>query len=312
MRLLFVLQIGKNDTVQKVRKQQRALAGLATEFSCDFDTVIVCDATCFEETSFIGDVFILGIKILNPKTIAGEIVRFLKDKPYQGILIGEDTFANDIAVLLAYEKQLQCITNVIDLQRIGNSFTFTRFAYSNNIYVDFQVRKPFVVSVRTLSSSKTKVEGIRGNYTYLESKTNTDAIRGQEIVLSNDEIVQKEVLFACGMGIRKREDIQKIRTFAQTHGFSFGVTRPVAMRGWASISEIIGVSGTIFSPKICVTIGVSGSAAFYVGIENSECIVTINTDESATIISQSDRVIIDSYENVLDHLLTQFSQTTHE
>jgi electron transfer flavoprotein alpha subunit len=114
------------------------------------------------------------------------------------------------------------------------------------------------------------------------------------------------------MGIRKREDIQKIRTFAQTHGFSFGVTRPVAMRGWASISEIIGVSGTIFSPKICVTIGVSGSAAFYVGIENSECIVTINTDESATIISQSDRVIIDSYENVLDHLLTQFSQTTHE
>lgn len=314
MRLLFILLISSTNTVQKAVKQQKALACLATDCACDFDTLISCDAAAFEQidkATFVKKVSVLPIRTLNPNTLATEILRVIKGKSYQGILIGEDTFANDIAVLLSLRKQLKCITNVIQLQRMNNNFRFTRFAYSNNVYVDYQVSEPFVVSLRNLTPCTSSTESLTSKCIFLASQHSTKAIRNQQLLYSAEVITEKDILFACGMGIKSREDIQNIRTFANTYGFSFGVTRPVAMRGWASISEIIGVSGTIFTPKICVTIGISGSAAFYVGIEGSEYILSINTDESATIVYQSDDIIIDDYENVLSALLEQFSQTEH-
>ena len=82
----------------------------------------------------------------------------------------------------------------------------------------------------------------------------------------------------------------------------FGVTRPVAMNGWALIDEIVGVSGHIYSPEVCITIGVSGSAAFYAGIEKSGFIASVNHDECAPIIGMSDVFVIDDYENILERL----------
>ena len=71
------------------------------------------------------------------------------------------------------------------------------------------------------------------------------------------------------------------------------------MRGWAKIGEIIGVSGEIYVPKITVAIGISGAAAFMVGIEQSTYILAINSNPDATITQHADAVIVEKYQNVL-------------
>ena len=71
------------------------------------------------------------------------------------------------------------------------------------------------------------------------------------------------------------------------------------MRGWAEIGEIIGVSGEIYAPKVTVAIGISGAAAFMAGIEQSGFILSINSNQDAAIIKQSDAVIIGDYKEVL-------------
>ena len=63
-----------------------------------------------------------------------------------------------------------------------------------------------------------------------------------------------------------------------------------------------GAEKTIYSPEVCITIGVSGSAAFYAGIENSGFIASVNNDECAPIIGMSDVFVIDDYENILERL----------
>ena len=48
--------------------------------------------------------------------------------------------------------------------------------------------------------------------------------------------------------------------------------------------------------------GVSGSAAFYAGIEKAKTIVAINTDIRAPIIKASDVAVIDDYKAVMAEL----------
>ena len=55
------------------------------------------------------------------------------------------------------------------------------------------------------------------------------------------------------------------------------------MNAWAPMERLIGVSGLMLSPKLCIAAGVSGSAAFSAGIKNSGLIVALNTDPEAPI-----------------------------
>jgi len=122
------------------------------------------------------------------------------------------------------------------------------------------------------------------------------------LIEAGEKQKESDVLLVVGKGVRSKEEVQKIKASAISRGYMFGVTRPVAMNGWALIDEIVGVSGHIYSPEVCITIGVSGSAAFYAGIENSGFIASVNHDECAPIIGMSDVFVIDDYENILERL----------
>jgi electron transfer flavoprotein alpha subunit len=66
---------------------------------------------------------------------------------------------------------------------------------------------------------------------------------------------------------------------------------------------MIGVSGAMTKPEVCIAAGVSGAAAFYAGIEKSKTIVAINTDIRAPIIKASDAAVIDDYKAVMSELV---------
>ncbi|MEG1436307.1 MAG: FAD-binding protein, partial [Oscillospiraceae bacterium] len=80
----------------------------------------------------------------------------------------------------------------------------------------------------------------------------------------------------------------KVRELAKKIGAGFGLTRPVALNGWGSTSEIIGQSGKIISPSICLALGTAGAGAFLVGIEGAKKIIAVNTDSNALIFKNAD------------------------
>ena len=75
---------------------------------------------------------------------------------------------------------------------------------------------------------------------------------------------------------------------AKKIGADFGVSRPVAMSAWAPMDRLVGVSGALTKPKICIAVGSSGAPAFYTGIEKSDFIVAVNTDEKAELLKKAD------------------------
>jgi len=62
-------------------------------------------------------------------------------------------------------------------------------------------------------------------------------------------------------------------------------TRPLIESGWIAPDRQIGLSGRTVKPKLIFTLGVSGSVQFKAGMENSELIIAVNTDENANIFN---------------------------
>ena len=95
----------------------------------------------------------------------------------------------------------------------------------------------------------------------------------------------------------------QLKKMARAMGAEFGISRPVALNAWEGMQRLIGVSGTIARPEICIAAGVSGAAAFYAGIEKSKLIIAINHDPHARIVQASDAAVIDDWKAVMEELL---------
>ena len=113
-------------------------------------------------------------------------------------------------------------------------------------------------------------------------------------------------LIIGGRGMHNKENTRSLKKIADAMGADFGVSRPVAMSAWTSMHRMIGVSGAMTKPEVCIVAGVSGTAAFYAGIEKSKTIVAINTDIRAPIIKASDVAVIDDYKTVMAELAKIF------
>jgi len=114
------------------------------------------------------------------------------------------------------------------------------------------------------------------------------------------------LLLAAGRGMG-REGITKMHRLAELLNGETGVTRAAAQNGWAGMDRIVGQSGRMTKPEVCVAFGASGAAAFLAGVEKSRVLVAVNTDPDAPIFNCADYGVLDDANSVADALLEAFS-----
>ena len=111
---------------------------------------------------------------------------------------------------------------------------------------------------------------------------------GVEVLAVEDKPVVKtiesaEVLVVAGRGVKKQEDLAMLRELAEKLGGELACTRPLIECGWFDAKQQIGLSGRTVRPKLILTFGVSGAVQFTAGMNSSDVIIAVNTDESAPI-----------------------------
>ena len=114
----------------------------------------------------------------------------------------------------------------------------------------------------------------------LQSRIKPVAVIGKE---KKKTISEAEVIVAAGRGIRTEKDLSMAYELAELLGAEIATTRPLIEAGWISSKRQIGLSGRTVKPKLIITLGVSGSVQFKAGMENSDMIISINTDDNANI-----------------------------
>ena len=220
----------------------------------------------------------------------------------------EDSLSNEIAGSLAIKKGWECVLNGINIGKDDDKLRLSKMVYNNNVKSELVLpTEEFVISSGTMKSRKyegnCKACNVKNNILKVDRDDCPSFILSQKLVKGKDAQNASDVLIAAGQGVETKQDIEKLRHWAKSRGYMFGVSRPVAMSGWGTMEEIIGVSGNIHTPKLTIAIGVSGTAAFYAGIEQSDKIVAVNTSEKAAIIKMSDLSIIEDYKNIFQGIL---------
>ena len=116
------------------------------------------------------------------------------------------------------------------------------------------------------------------------------------------DLLGAEVIVSVGNGISKNPEkgIEYAKQLAEALGGGVvGASRAVTDAGWLTADHQVGQTGKTVRPKIYVALGISGAIQHKAGMQDSELIIAVNTNEDAPIFEVADYGIVgDLYEIV--------------
>lgn len=180
--------------------------------------------------------------------------------------------------------------------------------YSNHMQGKFLLKKkPFCISIAKGCTDKKPVS-VTDHYISEMDMTGLSMdtfIKSFEYTRENavSGLDSSKFLIVAGRGLRKKENMDNLIGIAKEIGAEVGVSRPAAMSAWAPMNRLVGVSGIMTKPELCIAVGVSGAAALFAGIEKSGYIIAINTDENSAMVKNADVAVIDDYKCILEELV---------
>jgi len=121
-----------------------------------------------------------------------------------------------------------------------------------------------------------------------------------------------DVVVAGGWGIRDRKGWVLLENLAALLCGAVGATRPPVDEGWVTEDRMIGQSGKTVKPRLYISVGISGMSHHVVGMDESDCIVAVNTDPSAAIFDVSDVAVVGDYREILPPLMEEIRQRLPE
>lgn len=264
-------------------------------------------ANGFGRTAYISDKIILCKKEDCRPWEAAQVRSAVRDimqtKPFPLVLLGNHYPGAQAAVCLACDTDGESILNASCAKVSKGELMVTKAVYASNMNAVYRIKKtPCFMTLGNDTDSQVKLQ-IANKPVIAETTYNfTDS--ESMIYLSGKKIEQnmlqsaKSVVIA-GRGIRNKQDLALAEKFAGSIGAELGGSRPLVMNGLLPTERMIGQSGKIIAPNLCIAIGVSGAAPLAAGIQQSKKIIAVNQDREAPIFKIADLGIVADYHKVL-------------
>lgn len=314
MRYHFVLN-GYLKEYQKLIQEQKAFKDRYLADMEEGETYIYC-----EDVQTVKEMPVhhteKAVALTSPEYVPEKCLQMLCGlmNPDELYIFGSDYSGTELAVRAA-ERCKGCSVTAVNGLESGEKLIVRKMVYANHMEGAFQMEKgPFCISMAKGLEKVNAPEGgfeVCGQYT---AENGGEYITDSEyhLVESEKGLEDAKIIVAAGRGIKKKENTVIIEKVAEAMGGAVGVSRPAAMNAWEPMSNLVGVSGAMTGPDICITAGISGAAAFYAGIEKSGFIAAINTDEKAPIMKMADVAIVDDFLPVLTELENILKQNNAE
>lgn len=210
------------------------------------------------------------------------------------VLLTSNRRGKELAGRLAQVMGAGCLTDVNSIKIADGQIQFQRNALGGA-----------TVALQTITSDKKVIavmprsfeaaSGVGGSIEALQAEIPPIAVKLLETRAKsgdNVDIEAAEVLVAVGQGLSDAGQLPMIEELAKKLGGEVACSKPVATdKKWLSEERIIGLSGKKCQPKLAVLLGISGQVQFTVGIRDAKTIVSINTDENASMNTMADYIL---------------------
>ena len=233
-----------------------------------------------------------------------------KVKP-SSILVGATTVGRSLAPRVAarFKTGLTADCTVLEMKE-NTDLVQIRPAFGGNIMAQIvtQRHRPQFCTVRyKIFDVPERMCDMNGKKTIMDVKKEMLVSRIEVIKIIKKEIQasisEAEVIIAVGRGVKSEQDLEMVAELAELLGASTGCTRPMIEAGWFDSRVQIGLSGRTVKPKLILTIGVSGSVQFAAGMQNSDCIISINNDPNASIFNIAHYGIVGDLYEIIPELI---------
>lgn len=215
------------------------------------------------------------------------------------IIFDSSILSREVAGRLSVKLNIPSLLDVRTMRIDDESVIFSKHVYAANLVAEFAAKDFCIALSKTVPRSDESLIPSIINEIHRVSVDSTIEVLSVEPVQKE---LDKDMLIVIGRGVDSENDLDRIRALAVNMDADLGASRPVCMGGYVSLEHLVGVSGKIYNPKICITLGVSGSLAFYPGIEKSKVIISINEDKDAPIMKNSDYCIQSDYKDIMNYL----------
>lgn len=236
------------------------------------------------------------------------------------VLIGATALGRSLAPRVATRCKtgLTADCTKLDIQE-NTDMIQIRPAFGGNIMAQIAITKtrPQFATVRyRVMDTAQKVEkpwGVIEECEVIEDMIQSDIeVLSSEIIEKTKNIEEEDVLVVAGRGISNEKGIEYCQTLAHLLNGQLAFTRPMIEQGYGDTAHQIGLSGRTVRPKLIITCGVSGAIQFTSCMNQSECIVAINSDPNAQIFSVAHYCIQEDAYKILPALIEKIQRKENE
>ncbi len=112
------------------------------------------------------------------------------------------------------------------------------------------------------------------------------------------------VVVGGGRGVGGPDGFAALEELAALLGGVVGVSRVVTSAGWRPHRQQVGQTGTKIAPELYLACGISGAIQHMAGCQGARCLIVVNTDPDAPIVSRADYAVIADLHEVLPALIS--------
>lgn len=223
------------------------------------------------------------------------------------LLIGGTKLGREVAPRIAQKFGTGCITDGTDFSLEQGQLIVKRFTLGGRFIASQKfIRTPQIVTIPPRRFEKKIDEERKGEIINTSLKLAEPLVQTLDIKEKPPQELRIEdanIIVSVGRGLKQREDINLIKSFAKAIGGAVGCSRSIAADlKWMPEEHWIGLSGHKVRPKLYIAIGISGQVQHIAGIRDSKTIIAINNDPNAPIFKACDYGVVGNLYEIVPKL----------
>ena len=236
-----------------------------------------------------------------------EIIKQVIDSISPNVIITGHTYqARDFMPRISASLDIPFIPDVIEIE--DNIYIKQVLNSKLNASISSS-EEQILVSFQSASFSEEDIVKGSSSSEFFEASLDASSIKSKsdepfQESASEVDLESAELIVSVGRGIEKEENKSIAFELAEVIGAEVSASRPVVDAGWLPSSRQVGSSGSTVSPKLYLSLGVSGAIQHVVGMKGSKNILAINKDPGAPIFEIADYAVVGDLLEIVPKLIT--------
>lgn len=216
----------------------------------------------------------------------------------QVLLLPATFMGRDLAPRLGAKLGAAVATDVVALTMKDGALDVKRPVYNGKAFchVSFPKGKLAIATVRpnTFPAASGGGGAERASVTFAAG-AGDERITVKEVAKAGGEVkdvTEADVIVSGGRSLKNADNFKILFDLAKELDAAVGASRAACDAGYQPHSRQVGLTGKTVTPALYIACGISGAIQHLAGMRGSKCIVAINTDKEAPILSIADYGIV--------------------